>query len=50
MDRLRRSHLPGDLTGRIFLSQDDAFATLVSSPDDEKIEQREDIWLARGLI
>lgn len=50
MDRLRRSHLLGDLTGRIFLSQDDAFATLVSSAEDEETDQREDIWLARGLI
>ena len=50
MDRLRRSRLLGDLTGRIFLSQDDAFATLVSSADDEAVERREDPWLARGLI
>jgi SulP family sulfate permease len=50
MDRLRRSRLLGDLTGRIFLSQDDAFATLVSSADDEAVERREDLWLARGLI
>ena len=50
MDRLRASHLPGDLTGRIFLSQDDAFAALVSSAADEGVEPREDLWLARGLI
>ena len=50
MDRLRASHLLGDLTGRIFLSQDDAFAALVSSADDEGVEPREDLWLARGLI
>ena len=50
MDRLRRSHLLGDLTGQIFLSQDDAFATLVSSADDQSVEPREDLWLARGLI
>jgi SulP family sulfate permease len=50
MDRLRRSRLLGDLTGRIFPSQDDAFATLVSSADDEGVAQRDDLWLARGLI
>lgn len=49
MDRLHASHLLGDLTGRIFLSQDDAFAALVSSAD-EGVEPREDLWLARGLI
>ncbi|WP_431470193.1 SulP family inorganic anion transporter [Sphingosinithalassobacter sp. LHW66-3] len=50
MDRLRASHLLDDLTGRVFLSQDDAFAALVSSADDEGVEPREDLWLARGLI
>lgn len=50
MDRLRQSRLLGELTGRIFLSQDDAFATLVSSADDEGVAQRDDLWLARGLI
>ncbi len=50
MDRLRASHLLDDLTGRVFLSQDDAFAALVSSADEEGMEPREDIWLARGLI
>ncbi|QDM41909.1 sulfate permease [Altererythrobacter sp. TH136] len=50
MDRLRASRLLGDLTGRIFLSQDNAFAALVSSADDEGVEPRDDPWLARGLI
>lgn len=50
MDRLRASHLLDDLTGRVFLSQDDAFAALVSSADDEGVEPRENLWLARGLI
>lgn len=49
MDRLRASHLLDDLTGRIFLSQDDAFAALLSSADDE-VEPRYDPWRARGLI
>ena len=39
MDRLRRSHLLGDLTGQIFLSQDDAFAALVSAADDEGLNR-----------
>jgi sulfate permease, SulP family len=50
MDRLRKSHLLGDLTGQIFLSQDRAFATLLSSDDDEALKPRDDLWLARGLI
>lgn len=39
MDRLARSHLLGDLTGQIFLSQGDAFATLLSSAHDDNLEQ-----------
>jgi SulP family sulfate permease len=50
MDRLRASHLLDGLTGRVFLSQDDAFATLVSSADGEGVETSGDPWLARGLI
>ena len=51
MDRLTRSHFLADLTGQIFLSQDDAFATLLSAADnDEPVRVREDLWLARGLI
>ncbi|WP_146143183.1 sodium-independent anion transporter, partial [Halomonas sp. ND22Bw] len=50
MDRLRSSHLLDHLTGRIFLSQDDAFKALVSSADDEIAEPGDDPWLARGLI
>lgn len=42
MDRLRRSHLLGDLTGRIFLSQDEAFTTLLSSAEDTTITPRQD--------
>ncbi|WP_188063856.1 SulP family inorganic anion transporter [Sphingobium sp. KCTC 72723] len=51
MDRLARSHLLADLTGQVFLSQDDAFSTLLSAPDDAgAMTPREDLWLARGLI
>lgn len=51
MDRLARSHLLADLTGQVFLSQDNAFSTLLSAPDDAgAMTPREDLWLARGLI
>ena len=51
MDALERSSLLAELTGRIFLSQNEAFATLVTSSDeDEAPPASEDLWLARGLI
>lgn len=51
MDRLARSNLLADLTGQVFLSQDDAFSTLLSAPDDAgALTPRDDLWLARGLI
>jgi len=51
MDRLARSSLLADLTGQVFLSQDEAFSTLLSAPDDAgTFIPREDLWLARGLI
>jgi SulP family sulfate permease len=51
MDRLARSSLLADLTGQVFLSQDKAFSTLLSAPDDAgTFIPREDLWLARGLI
>jgi SulP family sulfate permease len=50
MDRLRRSSFLGELTGRIFLSQDEAFSSLIGSGEDDKPPQQEDLWLARGLI
>ena len=51
MDRLARSNLLADLTGQVFLSQDDAFSTLLSAPNDAgALTPRDDLWLARGLI
>lgn len=50
MDRLERSALPGDLTGEVFLSQDEAFSTLLKSAAGDELVPREDTWLARGLI
>lgn len=49
MDRLERSSFLDELTGQVFLSQDEAFSTLLKSGDDAPA-QREDLWLARGLI
>ena len=50
MDRLERSSFLGELSGKIFLSQNEAFSSLIKSREDEAPAQREDLWLARGLI
>ncbi|MCB2015271.1 MAG: sulfate permease [Sphingobium sp.] len=51
MDRLQRSHLLEALTGKIFLSQNDAFSTLILLSDDEETpDPPTDTWMARGLI
>jgi len=50
MDRLQRSSFLEDLSGKIFLSQDEAFSSLITSCEDEVPAQREDLWLTRGLI
>lgn len=50
MDRLQRSSFLEDLSGKIFLSQDAAFSSLIRSCEDEVPAQREDLWLTRGLI
>ncbi|MFN4039498.1 MAG: SulP family inorganic anion transporter [Erythrobacter sp.] len=48
MDRLNRSHLPSELNGRVFLSQDQAFAELA---EDTGVPQSPvDHYEARGLI
>ncbi|WP_422358180.1 SulP family inorganic anion transporter [Qipengyuania flava] len=49
MDRLERSFFLEELTGQVFLSQDEAFAALLLAGEDMP-PQREDVWLARGLI
>ena len=46
MDRLKRSHLLHDLSGKVFLSQDQAFAALAND-DEVSVPMIED---ARGLI
>ena len=52
MDRLQRSNLLDELTGQIFLSQNDAFDRLANDRDGtaELTEQMRDPWYARGLI
>ena len=51
MDRLQRSHLLAALTGRVFLSQDQAFSALLESgPSDDAPAAGLDPWSARGLI
>ncbi|HLV07859.1 MAG TPA: sulfate permease [Croceibacterium sp.] len=50
MDRLERSSFLGDLSGKIFLSQDEAFSSLIKRSENEVPPQRDDLWLARGLI
>lgn len=50
MDRLQRSSFLEKLSGQVFLSQDAAFSNLIRRRDDEASPQRDDLWLARGLI
>ena len=50
MDRLQRSSFLEELSGEVFLSQDEAFASLIRRGEEESHSQREDLWMARGLI
>jgi sulfate permease, SulP family len=51
MDALSRSHFLAELTGKVFLSQNDAFAALANDlGEDAQPDGIQDIWLARGLI
>ena len=51
MDALERAHLLHDLTGEVWLSQNDAFAALLLRSDaDDAPAIRSDPWAARGLI
>src|SRR5690606_12371187 len=50
MDALERSSFPAELTGRVFLSQDEAFSTLLTMADAPPPSGAQDSWLARGLI
>jgi len=51
MDALERSALLEELTGKVFLSQNEAFSTLLlASDEDGAPEPAGDLWMARGLI
>lgn len=51
MDALERSHLLHDLTGKVWLSQNEAFDAVIAIADrDEEAQQPPDLWMARGLI
>lgn len=51
MDALERSPLPAELTGRVWLSQNAAFAALIAIADGaETAHPAGDLWMARGLI
>lgn len=51
MDALEKSHLLHDLTGKVWLSQNEAFSTLIAIADEEDApKSSDDLWLARGLI
>lgn len=49
MDRLARTHFVEELNGKVYLSQDRAFAELVKD-DGQQGQPGEDHYLARGLI
>lgn len=50
MDALARSQFPLALTGKVFLSQNDAFAALSSDDGTVNSPDADDLWMARGLI
>ncbi len=51
MDALERAHLLHELTGRVWLSQNEAFeAVLEIANREEETQTPADLWMARGLI
>ena len=48
MDRLKRTHFLDELNGKVYLSQDRAFAELMK--DNGKQHGEDDIYMARGMI
>lgn len=51
MDALERSRFLEDLTGQVWLSQNEAFDAVIALADrDEEAMQPADLWMARGLI
>jgi SulP family sulfate permease len=51
MDALERGHFLHELTGRVWLSQNEAFeAVLEIANREEETQKPADLWMARGLI
>lgn len=51
MDALERGHFLHDLTGKVWLSQNEAFeAVLEIANREEETQKPADLWMARGLI
>ncbi len=51
MDALERAHFLHELTGRVWLSQNEAFeAVLEIANREEETQMPADLWMARGLI
>lgn len=52
MDRLKKSDLLEELKGSVFRSQEDAFSAIARNPNFglAEVEEREDLWHARGMI
>jgi SulP family sulfate permease len=51
MDALERGHFLHELTGRVWLSQNEAFeAVLEIANREEETQKPADLWIARGLI
>ena len=51
MDRLEQSHFLEQLSGKIYLSQNEAYSALIAIADSEdKADSPVDIWNARGMI
>lgn len=51
MDALERAHFLHELTGRVWLSQNEAFeAVLEIANREEEMQTPADLWMARGLI
>ncbi|GGD46177.1 sulfate permease [Erythrobacter arachoides] len=50
MDRLQRSSFLDQLSGQVFLSQDEAFSNLIRRGEEDGPPQKDDLWMARGMI
>ncbi|WP_221791768.1 SulP family inorganic anion transporter [Aquisediminimonas sediminicola] len=52
MDALQHAHLLKDLTGHVYMSQNQAFSELIldNGDHDGRLRPENDLWLARGLI